>query len=95
VESRVAPGTHVVTVSREGHDEEHVEVTIGKGERRDLDITLKEKSSITSRWWFWTGLGVLVAGGAAIAVVAVSGSQTKDPERGDFTGGPIPAGFSF
>jgi tetratricopeptide (TPR) repeat protein len=25
----------------------------------------EEASGITSRWWFWTGIGVLVAGGAA------------------------------
>ena len=26
-------------------------------------------ASITSRWWFWTGLGVLVAGGVVAAIV--------------------------
>jgi hypothetical protein len=28
-----------------------------------------EQTSITSRWWFWTGLAVVVAGGAAAAFV--------------------------
>ncbi|MBX3192689.1 MAG: PEGA domain-containing protein [Labilithrix sp.] len=95
VEARVTSGTHVVTVSRRGYDDERVEVTIGKGERRDLDVTLKEKSGVTSRWWFWTGLGVIVAGGAAVAILAATGSRTRDPLPGDFTGGPIPAGFRF
>lgn len=44
---------------------------------------------ITSQWWFWTGLGVLAAGGAAVAVVAL-GNQSRAPS-GDIAPGRVSA----
>lgn len=42
-----------------------------------------EGSPITSKWWFWTGLGVIVAG-AIVATVLIAGSSggTQDPLPG-------------
>jgi hypothetical protein len=36
-------------------------------------------SSITSRWWFWTGLGAIVAGGVVAALVLSSGHSATIP----------------
>jgi hypothetical protein len=33
---------------------------------------------VTSRWWFWTALGVVVAGGVATVVVAATASHSGD-----------------
>lgn len=42
----------------------------------------KEHSSggITSRWWFWTGLGVLAAGAVVVGVAAASGGGSSGVE---------------
>ena len=57
----------------------------------DVDAQMKPNrgGGITSRWWFWTALGVVVAGGAtATAVILMT---EKDPENGQgFTPGRIP-----
>jgi tetratricopeptide (TPR) repeat protein len=36
-------------------------------------------SSILERWWFWTAVGVVVAGGVTIGVVAASGDDADPP----------------
>jgi hypothetical protein len=34
---------------------------------------------LTTKWWFWTGVGLVVAGGAAVAVVALTNHGGSDP----------------
>jgi hypothetical protein len=44
-----------------------------------LDIHLTATSGgVLSRWWFWTGLGALVAAGAAVTFVLVQPERTPD-----------------
>jgi hypothetical protein len=33
-----------------------------------VDLGRKKKAGITSKWWFWTGVGVVVAGGVGLGV---------------------------
>lgn len=96
LETRVDPGAHVVTVSRAGHADERREVTVANGERQELEVTLRERSNaITSRWWFWAGVGVVVAGAAVTSIVLLGGGDTTEPARGDFSPGQIPASIRF
>jgi hypothetical protein len=46
---------------------------------------------IVSRWWFWTGVGVVVAGGTVAAVVALSkpGSSSKGDGATGHVGMPL------
>lgn len=46
---------------------------------RDDAPTRAAQPAITSRWWFWTGLGVLVAGGVVAAVVAADANAATEP----------------
>jgi hypothetical protein len=44
---------------------------------------------ITSKWWFWTGLGVVLAGGATVAIVAMT--REKAAPSGDIAPGQVAA----
>ena len=46
-----------------------------------------ERKAITSQWWFWTGAGVLVAGGAALAAALLI---ERPADRGDIQPGRVP-----
>jgi len=39
-----------------------------------------DNKSLTSRWWFWTGLGALVVGGAVAAILLATGGGTSRPD---------------
>jgi hypothetical protein len=56
------------------------------GQALAVTATLREdKPALTQRWWFWTGVGVLVAG-AAVTTYALT---RPDPERPDVNGGGL------
>lgn len=83
-----APGIHHVRIVRPGFLPYDAQVTTHPGE--DLRITgnlALESRSITGRWWFWGGLGVVVAG-AALASYAIVRS-TESPERLPYNGGSL------
>jgi hypothetical protein len=81
VELTVAPGSHEVLVRREGFEDNASSAVIRSGERRELDVTLAARSSIVQKWWFWTGVGVVVAGGVVATVLAVM--LPRGPDAGD------------
>lgn len=59
----VLPGRHAVRVRAEGHApwEGEVHVTAGRPER--LQVVLdRRRPGVVEQWWFWTGVGVVVAG---------------------------------
>lgn len=95
-------GDATIRVEADGFTPFSREVLLPGGGSLEIEAQLERKATrtgggaepITSRWWFWTALGVVVAGGATIAVVALT--TEKDPERGTFDPSPIRVkGFSF
>lgn len=86
IELRLGPGQHTLVARAPGRETEKVPMTLAAGERRDLDIELREPPGILSRWWFWTAIGVAVAGGA---VGAYALTQERAPDRGSFGGGLV------
>lgn len=61
------------------------EMPLGRLGSRAAPVTLhaleKPKPGLTSHWWFWTGVGVLVVGGAAAAYgIAKSQEVTRRPD---------------
>ena len=73
----VRPGEHVIDVRGEGRESVQRTVRLDAGER-DHAVSLPipaERVSIARRWWFWTVVGVAVAGGVTAAVVAASSSR--------------------
>jgi hypothetical protein len=56
-------------------------MTLALGDRRELDIELREPPGLLSRWWFWTAAGVIVAGSVASYFVLTT---ERDPTPGTF-----------
>ena len=86
LELRLAPGQHTVVARASGHETEKIPMTLAAGDRRELDVELREPPGVLSRWWFWTAIGVAVAGGA---VGAYALTQERSPDRGTFGGGLV------
>ena len=61
----LSAGEHRVSAEREGFDEASVPVVLTAGSTRELTVPMQRTVPLTSRWWFWTGAALLLAGGAA------------------------------
>lgn len=83
--SRPAGRYHVV-VKKPGYLVFDTSTNADPGQNLAVSATLREdRPALTQRWWFWTGVGVVVAG-AAIATYALT---RPDPERPAVNGGGL------
>lgn len=83
---RAAPGSHELVARGDGYYEQRIPMTLALGDRRDIELEMKSTPGIASRWWFWTGIGVLVAGGVATAIVLTT---EKPHSTGSFNPGSV------
>lgn len=88
VEAPVSAGSHTVSLSRSGYATRTSTVVVADAERKELSLSLESEPGIASKWWFWTGIGVVVVGATAVTVGLLS---TRDPGRGDIEPGRISA----
>ena len=86
LELRLPAGQHTLIAEAPGRDTERVRMTLALGDRRELDIDLRESPGVLSRWWFWAGVGVVLAGGAAGAYAL---THERSPDRGTFGNGLV------
>lgn len=83
--SRPAGKYHVV-VKKPGYLVFDTSTNADPGQNLAVTATLREdKPALTQRWWFWTGVGVVVVG-AAVATYALT---RPDPERPAVDGGGL------
>lgn len=82
----VAAGTHRVVVRSDGYDDAEVSAVVAAGGTREVTVDLAKRPGITSRWWFWTGVSVVVVGGA---VLTYSLLTERKPDSGDFSPGQV------
>jgi hypothetical protein len=80
LEVQVPAGTHQLSMHRDGYEDASTSTVIAVGERKEVSLRLESTPSIFGRWWFWTGVGVVVAGGAAVTVALLT---EKNADRGD------------
>jgi hypothetical protein len=92
VEVMVDAGSHKIVARAQGYADTETSFVIQVGERKEIDLTLERKPGITSQWWFWTGLGVVVAGGASLAAALLI---EKSPSQGDLPPGIVRAPIHF
>lgn len=83
---RAAPGSHELVAHADGYYEEKVPMTLALGDRRDIDLEMRATPGITSKWWFWTGLAVVAAGGVATAFALTT---EKPHSTGTFSPGSV------
>lgn len=76
-EGALAPGHHKVQVTSPGKVPYFTELDLGEGQNRSMLVPLKEKAGIPL--WVWIGGGVLLAGGAALAIVGVVRANEQPP----------------
>ncbi len=85
-ETGVPAGEHVVRVEHEGYDPATTRVVVTAGERKELVLDPLARPTILSRWWFWTGVGLVVVG-ITTAVIVVS--TERSPPEGNFSPGTV------
>jgi hypothetical protein len=83
---RATPGSHELVARADGYYEQRVPMTLALGDRRDIELEMKSTPGIASKWWFWTGIGVLIAGGVATAIVLTT---EKPHTNGSFNPGSV------
>lgn len=72
-------GKYRVIVRKPEFKPYEAQVDVQPGQELDLRASLsKNETSITSRWWFWTAAGVLVAGVAAGTYALSRGETTRE-----------------
>jgi hypothetical protein len=82
----VMPGTHRVHLSHEGYKPADSTAVVAAGETRQLDLSLEAETPVYKKWWFWTGIGLVVAGGVTAAVAYTT---EKSPTKGTIDPGQV------
>lgn len=79
--TRVAPGVHEIEVRLDDYETFHLRLTvIADHDERVFAPLRRRPQSIATRWWFWTGIGVVAAGTAT--ALAFGLSSTEPPTAG-------------
>lgn len=97
IEASLAAGSHVVELHREGYRSVKTNAVLGPGERREVEVPLDPEGTVFGKWWFWTGVGLVVVGGVVTAV-ALTSEKSAEPGTvppGVVTGGLGRAGAGF
>jgi hypothetical protein len=92
VERSVPAGTHKILVERDGYEAAETTAVVTAGDRKQITIALEESGPIAKKWWFWTGLGVIVLGGAAVTTLLL---VEQPADEGDIGTGQIAAPLRF
>jgi len=88
VQVRLTSGEHELLVSHPDFSQARSRVVLGAGEHRQLAVDLDPLPRFYERWWFWTAVGVLAAGGVALGIAL---NTERDASAGDIPPGRISA----
>lgn len=79
LETLADAGTHKILARHPDHSDYATTVIVKPGEERTVMVTLGDPP-VYKRWWFWTTIGAVVAGGTVATIVIFS---EGDPDKGD------------
>jgi len=82
----LAPGNYEVLARSAGYESSRRRLLLTPGERRALDMSLEPTPSLLSRWWFWTGVGVVVVGTVATTIAVTT---ERSPHVGNIAPGVV------
>ena len=68
VELSVKAGLHGIRVEHEGFEPVTTSAVVIAGDKKQVNVPLAANRPVTARWYFWTSLGVAVAGGVALTI---------------------------
>ncbi len=92
-ETPVMPGTHRVHLSHEGYKATDSTAVVAAGDTKQLDLSMEAETPIYKKWWFWTGIGLVVAGGVATGIALTT---ERSPGKGSIEPGQVSTtGFRF
>jgi len=85
IDMNVEPGTHRITVRNPEFRVLETTAVVPAGDVKTVTASLQSKS-IATKWWFWTGVGAVVAAGTAVTIAAVT---ERAPDTGTIAPGVI------
>jgi hypothetical protein len=85
VETIVNAGTHRITAWHPEWKTTETSAALAVGERKEMTVSLKPRG-ITSKWWFWAGVGAVVVTGAVVTTALLT---ERDPASGDIPPGHV------
>ena len=83
-------GAHTLDIRADRHDPSHVPVVVEAGRTKDVRIDLQRTAPITTKWWFWTGVGVLAVG-VGVTIWYLVAQPEKDASSGTIAPGQVSA----
>lgn len=91
LELKVAEGAHAVVVSSDGFRSVSTQIVVTAGQTKESLVELEKNPSLLGRWWFWTGVAVVVAGGVVLAVALTT---EKSAGTGSIAPGQVSDGLT-
>lgn len=86
ITAKLSPGRYSLVLERESYVNESMPITLARGEKRDIFVTLHRPPPIVAKWWFWTGVGAVIAGGVVLTIALVS---ERGASSGSFSPGQV------
>ena len=81
-------GPHRIVARAEGYDDADLSVLLAAGESRAVRVDMRRSVPLTGRWYFWAGLGTVVAAGVVTTIALVS---DRPVHRGTVSPGQVSA----